>query len=73
MKCFTCATSATFNEAARSVEAHIFDFNRDIYGQRVKLEIVERIRGERKFENAEALRNQIALDLAKAREILATV
>ncbi|HTR63000.1 MAG TPA: riboflavin kinase, partial [Candidatus Binataceae bacterium] len=63
----------TFNEAARSVEAHIFDFNRDIYGQRVKLEIVERIRGERKFENAEALRNQIALDLAKAREILATV
>ena len=63
----------TFNEAAGSVEAHIFDFNRDIYGQRVKLELIERIRGERKFENADALRNQIALDLAKAHEILATV
>jgi riboflavin kinase/FMN adenylyltransferase len=63
----------TFNETTRSVEAHIFNFNRDIYGQRVKLELVEHIRGERKFENPEALRNQIALDLAKAREILATV
>jgi riboflavin kinase/FMN adenylyltransferase len=62
----------TFNEAARSIEAHIFDFNRDIYDQRVKLELIERIRGERKFESPEALRNQIALDLARAHEILAT-
>ena len=62
----------TFNEAARSIEAHIFDFNRDIYGHRVKLEVIERIRGEKKFESPEALRNQIALDLAKAHEILAS-
>lgn len=62
----------TFNESARSVEAHIFDFNRDIYGKRVKLELIDRIRGERKFESAEALRNQIALDLANAHEILAS-
>src|SRR5579885_3576908 len=62
----------TFNEDARSVEAHIFDFNRDIYGQRVKLELIERIRGEKKFESAEALRKQIAMDLDKAHEILAT-
>ena|SRR5208282_3335598 len=62
----------TFNEPARTVEAHIFDFNRDIYDQRIKLELIERIRGERKFESPGALRNQIALDLSKAREILAT-
>ncbi|HYB91800.1 MAG TPA: bifunctional riboflavin kinase/FAD synthetase [Candidatus Binataceae bacterium] len=62
----------TFAETARTIEAHIFDFNRDIYGQRIKIEMVERIRLERKFESAEALRHQIALDLNRAREILAT-
>ena len=61
----------TFAESARSIEAHIFDFTRDIYGQRIKLELVERIRPERKFDDAAALKAQIALDLSKAREILA--
>jgi riboflavin kinase/FMN adenylyltransferase len=60
----------TFAESARSIEAHIFDFSRDIYGQRIKLELIERIRPERKFDNADALKAQIALDLSKAREIL---
>ncbi len=60
----------TFNETARSIEAHIFDFNRDIYDREVKLEIVERVRPERKFESGEALGRQIARDLKRAREIL---
>ncbi len=63
----------TFAEAARSIEAHIFNFNRDIYGQPVKLEVIERIRPERKFDSPEALKHQIALDLSKAKEILASV
>ena len=62
----------TFSEHARSIEAHIFDFTRDIYGMRIKLELVERIRPEKKFDNAEALKTQIAEDLKKAHEILAT-
>ncbi|HXW84152.1 MAG TPA: bifunctional riboflavin kinase/FAD synthetase [Candidatus Binataceae bacterium] len=62
----------TFAEAERSFEAHIFDFDRDIYGQRVKLELIERIRQERKFDSPEALRKQIGLDLARAREIVAS-
>lgn len=60
----------TFSESERSIEAHIFDFTRDIYGMRIKLELVERIRAERKFDNADALKAQIALDLSKVREIL---
>ncbi len=60
----------TFAESERSIEAHIFDFSRDIYGMRIKLELVERIRAERKFDNADALKAQIALDLSKVREIL---
>src|SRR5580658_6002884 len=62
----------TFAESARSIEAHIFDFDRDLYGERIKLELIERIRPERKFDNAEALKAQIAIDLGKAREILAS-
>ncbi len=60
----------TFSESARSIEAHIFDFTRDIYGKRIKLELVERIRPEKKFDNTESLKAQIAEDLKKAREIL---
>ncbi len=62
----------TFAETMRTFEAHIFDFDRDIYGMRVKLELVERIRGEKKFDSAAALKNQISQDLARAREILAS-
>jgi riboflavin kinase / FMN adenylyltransferase len=62
----------TFGEPERSIEAHIFDFNRDIYGREVKLEIAERIRPERKFESAQALAAQIASDLQRAKEILAS-
>jgi riboflavin kinase/FMN adenylyltransferase len=61
----------TFHETARSIEAHIFDFNRDIYDRPIKLEIVERVRPERKFESGEALGRQIAEDLKRARQILA--
>src|SRR6266851_748397 len=61
----------TFAEPARTIEAHIFDFDRDIYGARIQLEIVERIRGERKFESGQALAAQIAQDLKRAKEILA--
>ncbi len=61
----------TFNEPQRTIEAHIFDFSRDIYGREVMLEIAERIRPERKFESAQALAAQIASDLKRAREILA--
>jgi FAD synthase len=39
---------------------------------RVKLEMVERIRPEQKFDNADSLKAQIAEDLKKAREILAS-
>ncbi len=62
----------TFAEPARTFEAHIFDFNRDIYGQEVKLEIIERIRPERKFASGQELAAQIATDLQRAKEILAT-
>jgi riboflavin kinase / FMN adenylyltransferase len=60
----------TFGEPERAIEAHIFDFDRDIYGRDVKLEIVARIRPERKFDSAQALAAQIASDLQRAKQIL---
>ncbi len=61
----------TFSEGTRSIEAHIFDFARDLYGTRIKVEPIERIRPERKFDSVDALKAQIALDVLKAREIIA--
>jgi riboflavin kinase / FMN adenylyltransferase len=60
----------TFAEPERTIEAHVFDFNRNIYDQEVRIELVERIRPERKFESADALAAQIGADLKRAREIL---
>lgn len=62
----------TFGESTRAIESHIFDFNRDLYGQRVRLELVEHIRGERKFASPKELADQIALDIARVKEVLAT-
>ncbi len=62
----------TFNETTRSIEAHIFDFDRDIYGHRIRLELIEKIRGEKKFASAAELKHQIGLDLVRAKEILAS-
>jgi riboflavin kinase/FMN adenylyltransferase len=60
----------TFAEPERTIEAHIFDFDRDIYDREVRLELIERIRPERKFESSEALAAQIGADLKRARQIL---
>ena len=53
------------------VEVHVFDFNEDLYGRHVRVEFVEKIRDEEKYEGLEALKRQIALDCAEARRLLA--
>lgn len=57
-------------EAGRSLEAHFFDFDGDLYGATLRLGFVHRLRGERKFGGLDALRAQIAIDAREAREIL---
>jgi riboflavin kinase/FMN adenylyltransferase len=53
-----------------NVEAHILDFDRDLYDQEVKLEFVEYLRPELKFNSVEALLEKIQEDIAQTREIL---
>jgi riboflavin kinase/FMN adenylyltransferase len=57
----------TFGETELAVEAHLLDFSGDIYGRRIRLTFLRRIRDERKFPSIDALRDQIALDVLAAR------
>jgi riboflavin kinase/FMN adenylyltransferase len=53
--------------AGRAVETHLFDFDADLYGERLRLAFVARLREERKFDDLGALEAQIALDVEAAR------
>ncbi|GAB4544577.1 MAG: bifunctional riboflavin kinase/FAD synthetase [Anaerolineales bacterium] len=53
-----------------SLEAHLLDFEGEIYGQEVKVEFMARLRDELKFNSVEELLKQIWDDVAKTREIL---
>ena len=53
-----------------SVEIFIFDFNKDIYGQILKAEFVQKIRAEKRFNGLGELTQQINEDCAKAQKIL---
>ncbi|MCX5837693.1 MAG: bifunctional riboflavin kinase/FAD synthetase [Deltaproteobacteria bacterium] len=60
----------TFAEQKRSIEVHIFDFQKDIYGESLEILFIERIRDEVRFESPEKLIAQIGRDIARARKIL---
>jgi riboflavin kinase/FMN adenylyltransferase len=49
------------------VEAHLLDFSEDIYGQVIQVTFAKRLREEQKFSSLDALREQIATDVASAR------
>jgi riboflavin kinase / FMN adenylyltransferase len=62
----------TFGVLARTLEAHLFDCNEDLYGQAVRVTFLERLRGEQKFNGIDELVAQIGRDAAAARAWLAT-
>lgn len=57
----------TFGDSlATTIEAHVMDKSIDLYGRRVRLAFVQRLRDERKFPDIEALQEQIAADVRRA-------
>jgi riboflavin kinase/FMN adenylyltransferase len=52
------------------LEAHVFDFDRDLYGSEIEVEFVAKLRDEERFANLDALVKQMHLDAAQARAIL---
>ena len=61
----------TFGEENLSAETHIFDFNQDIYGKKIKINLLRFLRGERKFSAVSQLTEQINKDIRQAKEVLA--
>jgi len=60
----------TFGGGDVTVEAHLLDFDGDLYGETLDVALVKQIRSERKFDGSEALVAQIHLDIATARTLL---
>jgi riboflavin kinase/FMN adenylyltransferase len=61
-------TNPQFDGVERRVEAHLLDFDDDLYGQRLVVEIWAWLRGQMRFDSVEALVEQIGADVGRARE-----
>jgi len=60
----------TFDNGPRSIEVFLLDYQGDLYGKEMKIELIERLRPERKFASPEDLKQQISEDISRGREIL---
>lgn len=58
----------TFTRQTRRIEVHILDFDRFIYGEKLRVQFIDRIRGEIAFSNVEQLKRQMANDIKFARK-----
>ena len=62
----------TFDNKDTSFEAHLFDFDGDLYGRHLRIALVDFLREEKKFDGPDDLKAQIAIDSDMARRILAS-
>ncbi|WP_412067409.1 bifunctional riboflavin kinase/FAD synthetase [Rubrivirga sp. IMCC43871] len=58
-------------DGARTVEVHLFDFSSDLYGQRLAVDVLARLRDERRFDGVDGLVRQLGEDERAARAALA--
>ncbi|MFN3868867.1 MAG: bifunctional riboflavin kinase/FAD synthetase [Hyphomicrobiaceae bacterium] len=65
-------TRPTFDDGAPVLEVFLLDFDGDLYGRELSVSFVAHIRGDRRFDGAEALKTQMQIDCDAARRILAT-
>jgi riboflavin kinase/FMN adenylyltransferase len=63
-------TNPTFAGREHRVEAYLLDFDGDLYGERVSLDFVARLREQRRYEGPEKLVEQIARDVTQTRAVL---
>lgn len=61
----------TFGGGEVTIEAHLFDFQGDLYGKKLQVEFIERLRGEQRFASVSELSGQIERDVEAARTALA--
>ena len=63
----------TFAETEISLEIYVLDFSGDLYGKTLTLEVLGRLREEKRFADSEELQQQIAIDIERARQLLASM
>jgi riboflavin kinase/FMN adenylyltransferase len=63
-------TRPTVDGTSQTIEIHFFDFNQDIYNQKITVSFLHRMRSEQKFENVDALKNQLLLDKTSAQDYI---
>ena len=61
----------TFAPSAPTLEIHLLDFQADLYGERLRIYFVDRLRDEERFPSVEALQDAVVEDIARARQMLA--
>jgi len=62
----------TFGGSQRVVEVYILDFHSNLYGRELKIDLIERLRGEKQFDTPEELKKQITEDIKRGRAILSS-
>ena len=62
--------SPMFDKTEPLLEVYIFDFDEDLYDRHLRVQLIDFIRPEKKFDDLDALKNQISADCDRAREIL---
>ena len=66
--CTNIGTQPTFEGKRRRVETHLLDFEGDLYGEVVSIELLKRLRAEQKFDGVDALVTQIGRDVDATRQ-----
>jgi len=61
----------TVNGEKETIEVHFFNFNKDIYNEQIRINLLERLRDEQKFESVEALKKQLIIDKQTAEAYIA--
>ncbi len=63
----------TFGNNKRLVEVYLLDYDSDLYGRELEIDVLERLRGEKKFDTAEELKKQIAQDVERGKKWLGSL
>ncbi len=65
-------TNPTVDGKTQTIEIHFFDFSKDIYGEQLKIEMLHRLRDEKKFDSVEKLTEQLKNDRREAKNYIET-
>jgi riboflavin kinase/FMN adenylyltransferase len=66
-------TRPSFDNGAPVLETFLFDFDGDLYGQEIEIEVIGFVRSDEAFKSAEALIEQMGIDCEKARDLLGKI